>query len=510
MHLSESPSSRHRWLQLLSACLTALLIPLCFTGPAVVLPSISQALGGTPVELNWILNGYILAYGSVIMVSGSLTDLYGPRRVWLLGLAWFCAATFAIPYLPTTGWIDVMRLMQGMGGAAAFAAAMSSLAPLFHGVARTRAFSLLGTTFGIGLSFGPLASGWMVQAAGWEWVFLATGGVGVLGAVMVAVSVRPTVGAAQGRLDWPGAISFTGALGLFTYGMLLAPEAGWTDAHVIGALLTSALLAGVFVHVERRAVRPMLDLSLFCDARFVGVQVLAASPAFLFIVLIAVLPGRFIGIDGYSALAAGQLMIGLAAPLLVVPFLAALLTRWFNPGVLSAVGLLAVAAGLVWLADVMTTGATGLWLPMSLIGIGIGVPWGLMDAMAVSVVEPRNVGMATGIFNTVRVSADGIAIAVVSALLALLIQMPLTAGLPAGTDGQAILMAANRAALGQLHEAAALLPGASELLQHNYNEAFRYVLHALAGIAVLTALAIHALLGRRRPHAARDGVTATP
>jgi len=205
---------------------------------------------------------------------------------------------------------------------------------------RTRAFSLLGTTFGIGLSFGPLASGWMVQAAGWEWVFLATGGVGVLGAAMVAVSVRPTVGAAQGRLDWPGAISFTGALGLFTYGMLLAPEAGWTDAHVIGALLTSALLAGVFVHVERRAARPMLDLSLFRDARFVGVQVLAASPAFLFIVLIAVLPGRFIGIDGYSALAAGQLMIGLAAPLLVVPFLAALLTAVCRPSLAHAPGFL--------------------------------------------------------------------------------------------------------------------------------------------------------------------------
>lgn len=498
--------ARHRWLQLLSACLTALLIPLCFTGPAVVLPSISEALGGTPVELNWILNGYILAYGSVIMVSGSLTDLYGPRRVWLLGLAGFCAATFLIPVVPTTAWIDVLRLLQGMGGAAAFAAAMSSLAPLFHGVARTRAFSLLGTTFGIGLSFGPLASGWLVQVAGWESVFLATGAVGVLGAVMVAIGVRRTTGAAQGRLDWPGALTFTGALGLFTYGMLLAPEAGWTNPHVLGALLASVLLAVAFVRIERRVVRPMLDLSLFRDARFVGVQVLAASPAFLFIVLIALLPGRFIGIDGYSALQAGQLMIGLAAPLLIVPFLAALLTRWCRPGVLSALGLIAVAVGLVWLANVMATGASGLWLPMSLIGIGIGLPWGLMDAMAVSVVDARNVGMATGIFNTVRVSADGVAIALVSALLALLIQTQLAAALPAGFDAHATLMAANRAALGQLDIAATLLPAAGTnadpnpiaLLQRSYDDAFRLVLHALAGIAVLTAVAVYALLGRRR------------
>lgn len=498
MQTADSPTPGHRWLHLLSACLTALLIPLCFTGPAVVLPALSHALGGTPVELNWVLNGYILAYGSVIMVSGSLTDIYGPRRVWLLGLVWFCVATFVIPFVPTTGWIDFLRLMQGMGGAAAFAAAMSSLAPLFHGVARTRAFSLLGTTFGIGLSFGPLISGWIVDTSGWEWVFLATGLVGVLGLVMVAVSVRPTAGRAQGRLDWPGAISFTGALGLFTYGMLLAPEAGWTDSHVLGALILSVILSIAFVQVERRVAQPMLDLSLFRDARFVGVQVLAASPAFLFIVLIAMLPGRFIGIDGYSALEAGQMMIGLAAPLLIVPFLAAMLTRWFNPGVLSAAGLLAVAAGLVWLAGVMATGATSLWLPMSLIGAGIGVPWGLMDAMAVSVVDKRNVGMATGIFNTVRVSADGVAIAMVSALLALLIQTSMTSAVP-DASGIDVLMAANRAALGQLSEAAALLPGAGRLLQQSYDNAFAHVLYALAGIALLTAFAIYALLGRRPP-----------
>lgn len=493
-----SPAS-NRWLQLLAACITAVLIPLCFTGPAVVLPSISQALGGTPVQLNWILNGYILAYGSVIMVSGSLTDLYGPRRVWLGGLAWFCAFTFPVAWAPSAGWIDFLRLMQGVGGAAAFAAAMSSLAPLFHGAARARAFSLLGTTFGIGLSFGPLISGWLVQTAGWRWVFHGTGLVGLAGLALVAASVRATPGAAHGRFDWRGALSFTGALGLFTYGMLLAPENGWTDLAVAGALLASALLAAAFVVTEMRALHPMLDLTLFRSARFVGVQVLAASPAFLFIVLIAILPGRFIGIDGYSALQAGQLMIGLAAPLLVVPFLAALLTRWVSPGVLSSLGLLAVATGLAWLARDLAGGAQGLWLPMGLIGIGIGLPWGLMDAMAVSVVERDRVGMATGIFNTVRVSADGVAIAVVSALLATLIHGRAATALP-GADRQDLLQAANRAALGQLTEAAHLLPGAGGLLHQAYDAAFGQVLYALAVFALLLAGLVYALL--RRPQAA--------
>ncbi|CAB3958041.1 MFS transporter [Achromobacter ruhlandii] len=490
--LPPSPAP-NRWLQLLAACLTAVLIPLCFTGPAVVLPSISQALGGTPVQLNWILNGYILAYGSVIMVSGSLTDLYGPRRVWLGGLAWFCAFTFPIAWAPSAGWIDFLRLMQGVGGAAAFAAAMSSLAPLFHGAARARAFSLLGTTFGIGLSFGPLVSGWLVQTAGWRWVFHGTGLVGLLGLALVAASVRATAGAAGGRFDWRGALSFTGVLGLFTYGMLLAPENGWRDAAVAGSLLASALLGIAFIVTEMRASHPMLDLSLFRSARFVGVQALAASPAFLFIALIAILPGRFIGIDGHSALRAGQLMMGLATPLLVVPFLAALLTRRFSPAALSSTGLVLAAAGLAWLARDLGGDAGRLWLPMSLIGIGL--PWGLMDAMAVSVVPPERVGMATGIFNTVRVSADGVAIAVISALLATLIHAQAATAL-ADAGPQALLQAANRAALGQLDEAARLLPGAGDLLHQAYEMAFGQVLYALAGFALALAVLVYALLAR--------------
>ncbi len=274
-------------------------------------------------------------------------------------------------------WIDFLRVLQGLGGAAAFAAAMSSLAPLFEGPARARAFSLLGTTFGLGLSFGPLVSGWMVEASSWQGVFHATGVVGVVGMGLVAVSTRRARETVVCAMDWPGAISFTLALGLFSYGMLLVPENGWHNTGVIAALLASAIVFAGFVLTEQRVARPMLELRLFRNPGFVGVQALAASPAFLFIVLIVVLPGRFIGIDGYGALQAGQMMAWLAAPLLVVPFMAALLTRWFTPGGLSAAGLLLVAGGLVWLAHAFSLGGgQELHLPLLLIGIGIGVPWG--------------------------------------------------------------------------------------------------------------------------------------
>ena len=500
-----SPAAR-RWLQLLAACLTGLLIPLCFTGPAVVLPAISLELGGSPAQLAWIMNGYILSYGGAMMVAGSLTDLHGRRRIWLIGLAWFCICTFAIAFAPSVLWIDLLRLLQGLGGAAAFAAAMSSLAPLFEGRASARAFSLLGTTFGLGLAFGPLIAGWLVEISSWQGVFHATGVVGVLGWLLVATNTPRERPIAQGGLDWPGAISFTLALGLFTYGMLLVPEQGWRDATVIACLLASAAMFAAFTAIERRVARPMLDIRFLRDPGVLGVQALAASPAFLFIVQIVLLPSRFIGIDGYGALQAGQMMVWLAAPLLVVPFAAALLTRWFTPATLSGAGLLLVGVGLAWLAHAFGDGAgAALHAPLLLIGVGMGLPWGLMDGLAVSGVAPERVGMATGLFNTVRVSADGVAIAVVSALLAGLIQHRLAAQIGSAVSADALLEASGRAALGELQAGAALLAPHAALLAQSYAEAFIRLLHLLAGLAVLTAGAVVFLL--RRPKPAADAIS---
>ncbi|WP_200957542.1 MFS transporter [Methylobacterium sp. Leaf94] len=233
--------------------------------------------------------------------------------------------------------------IQGIGGAAAFAGAMSSLAQEYQGQARTRVFSLLGTTFGVGLAFGPLVAGALVDSLGWRWVFYATAIIGILGYVLVIQSARESRDPNAAGLDWPGAISFTSALTLFTYAVLLAPEEGWNSAAVVGSLVASIFLFAAFVLIERRVARPMLDLSLFRDAKFVGVQILAASPAFLYVTLIILLPARFIGIEGQSALDAGQLMIALSAPLLVVPFISAVLAHRMTAGFLSGIGLLVVA-----------------------------------------------------------------------------------------------------------------------------------------------------------------------
>lgn len=484
-----------RWLLLLAASLTAVLIPLCFTGPAVVLPAIAQELGGSAVALNWIVNGYVLAYGAAMMAAGSLADVYGRKRIWLIGLALFCATTLAIPLAGSVQAIDLLRLVQGVGGSAAFAAAMAALAQEFDGHVRTRVFSLLGTTFGVGLAFGPLLTGWLTDGPGWRWVFLVPA-LCALGSVpMVLRYCRESRDPLARRLDWPGALSFTAALSLFTYGLLLAPEQGWGSLWVVASLVASVVLLALFIVLERRIERPLLDLSLFARWRFVGVQLLAASPAFAYVVLIVLLPGRFIGIEGQSALQAGWTMLALSAPLLVVPFLAALLARYFSAGGLSAFGLLVVSAGLLWLARNLADGVAPD-APLLLIGIGIGLPWGLMDGLAVSVVERERAGMATGIFNTVRVSADAVAIAVVGALLATAIAVQLD---PLGLPLAERLASANQLAIGNLSAAAEQLPQvAPERLREHYAAAFGGVLRLLAGVTLVVAALVYLLLGRER------------
>lgn len=491
----DNPPDASRWLLLLAASLTAVLIPLCFTGPAVVLPAIAHELGGSAVALNWIVNGYVLAYGAAMMAAGSLADVYGRKRIWLIGLVVFCATTLAIPLAGSVPAIDLLRVLQGTGGSAAFAAAMAALAQEFDGPIRARVFSLMGTTFGVGLAFGPLLAGWLTDGPGWRWVFLLPAVCALSSVPIVQRYCRESRDPLARGLDWPGALSFTAALSLFTYGLLLAPEQGWSSLGVIASLALSAVLLALFIVIERRVERPLLELSLFSQWRFVGVQVLGASPAFAYVVLIVLLPGRFIGIEGQSAVQAGWTMVALSAPLLVVPFLAALLARHFSAGSLSAFGLLVVASGLLWLARNLAEGIAPD-APLLAIGIGIGLPWGLMDGLAISVVERERAGMATGIFNTVRVSADAVAIAVVGALLATLLATQLD---PLGLPITERLASANQLAIGNLSAAAEQLPQVPpERLRGDYIAAFGRVLQLLAGVTLAVAALVFLLLGRER------------
>ncbi|TKB21233.1 MAG: MFS transporter [Mesorhizobium sp.] len=491
-----------RWLVLLSVCLAAMTMPLSFTGPAVALSRIAADLGGSPIELNWVTNAFMLTFGASLMAAGALADNHGRRRIFLAGLATYVLAALGSTLAPDIVWFDIFRALQGIGGAAAFAGGASALAQEFDGQLRLRAFSFLGTSFGIGLAFGPVASGLLIDAFGWRAIFFLVAALAVAAATLGLRAVTESRDPDATGLDWGGAGTFTIALAALTYGVLQAPQNGWTDPLVIALLGMAAVCFVAFVIVERRVRRPMLDLTLFRFPRFVGVQFLAAAPAYAFVVLLVLLPIRFIGIEGMSEIKAGQLMICLSGPLLVLPLLAGQVARWIAPATICGVGLLVAAAGLVWLGRAPAADSA-LVAPLVLIGIGIALPWGLMDGLAVSVVPKERAGMAVGIFNTTRVACEGVALAIVMATLSGFTAAQLgTQGLASPAKAAA---AGQLLATGNIGETARHLPMAdAAVLIQAYETAFDRLLVVLATITVLTAIVI--FLGLRRGSAPEQDV----
>ncbi|HGL4259361.1 MFS transporter [Burkholderia dolosa] len=491
-------STRRRALVLFAVCAAAVALPLSFSGGAVATPAIGRDLHGSPVAMNWITNAFMLAFGSFLMAAGALADQFGRKRVFAVGVGGFTLASIALAFAPSMFAVDWLRAAQGLAAAAALAGGTAALAQEFDGAARTRAFSLLGTTFGVGLAFGPVIAGLLIERYGWRAIFATGALAGALSLAFGLPRMRESRDPHATGLDWPGTAAFTVALTLFTFGVIEAPARGWTDALVVALLAGSALGAVAFVAIETRVARPMLDLSLFRIPRFVGVQVLPISTCCCYIVLLVVLPLRFIGIDGFSEIDAGWLMLAISAPMLIVPLTAATLTRWWPAGTISGLGLLIAAAGLVWL-DVALRGGAGpaAIAPMLVIGIGAGMPWGLMDGLSVSVVPKERAGMATGIFSTTRVAGEGIALAIVGALLAALAHAGLQEA-AAGASPDATLRAAARLATGDLAGAAAVLPGVGRAaLRASYMHAFDRLLIALAVLTVLCAAVVFAFLGAR-------------
>jgi MFS family permease len=483
---------------LAAVCLAALVLPLSFSAGAVATFAIGRDLGGSPVALNWITNAFMLTFGSSLMAAGAFADQFGRKRLFTIGIGGFAILSVAASLAPSVVALDGLRACQGFAAAAALAGGSAALAQEFEGHARARAFSALGSTFGIGLAFGPLLAGMLIAAFGWRAVFLSSAGIGSLALLFGAPRMRESRDPHAAGFDWAGATLFTGTLTLFTFGVVQAPDSGWDNPLVLSSLFGAAVLLVAFLVVETRTARPMLDLSLFRYPRFVGVQMLPIATCYCYVVLLVILPLRFIGIEGRDPIAAGVLLIALSGPMLVVPLIAATLTRWFSPGNLSGVGLLFAAVGLFMLARIdPSQGGTAIVWPMLAIGTGAGVPWGLMDGLSVSVVPKERAGMATGIFSTTRVAGEGIALASVTAILTALVQVDLAPMLQA--DDGPLSEAAQRLASGDVSAAANALPTLSRhILVTSYASAFQHLSYVLIGITLASAVAAFSLLSQSR------------
>lgn len=473
-------------LVLCAVCLAGLILPLEYTGPAMALSAIGAQLGGSSVALAWVVNAFALSFGSAIMAAGTLADLYGRKRMFCWGIGSFTLLSIMVSCAPNVVFLDLVRGLQGIAAALTMAGGSATLAQEFQGHARTRAFGLLGTAFGLGLAFGPVVSGLLVEHFNWRAIFLLGAAFGALAWLLAAPRMFESRDPDARHLDWAGVLSFSAMLVALTFAIMQVPAQGWRSVTVVGLLLGALLLLALFVRIERRQMRPMLDLSLFADRRFVGVQLLPIATALSFIVLLILLPLRFVGVEQLSAGQAGLLMMGLSLPMLLVPFLAALLARHIAPANLCCAGLLLAGVGLLWLARV-EVGADwlALCLPMLLIGVGSAMPWGLMDDLSIKVVSVERAGMATGIFTTMRACGEAVCVAAALAILNSLLQLPLDAVL-AEPAAKAV---AGELATGSFAAAQANAGALARAdLMALYGDAFASLTNGLAALTLAAAL----------------------
>ena len=249
--------SRRRWLALLILCLGDLMIVLDVTIVGVALPSIRTDLGFSESSLAWVVNGYLIVFGGFLLLGGRLGDLFGHRRLFLIGISLFTAASLACGLSTSQGMLITARSIQGLGAAIVSAVALSLMLMLFTEPAeRAKAMGIFGFVASGGGSLGVLLGGILTDVLDWHWIFLVNVPIGV---AVVVLSLKLIPGerapAAEQRLDIAGAVTVTVSLMLAVYAIVNGNEAGWTTARTLGLLGAAAALLAVFLRIESRARR---------------------------------------------------------------------------------------------------------------------------------------------------------------------------------------------------------------------------------------------------------------
>ncbi len=409
-----------RWTALILLCVAQFIVVLDASIVNVALPSIGTGLGFSEADLPWVVNAYVIAFGGFLLLGGRAADLLGRRRVFMAGLLVVAVASLLAGFAANQGQLIAARAAQGLGAAIVSPAALSIVTTLFRdGAERNKALGAWGAVAGSAGAVGVLLGGILTDSLGWEWVLWVN-----VPVALIALALTPRLipesrsESATRHFDAAGAVSVTAGLSVLAYAFLDASSAGWGSTKIISLLALSVVLIGAFVAIELRSKAPLVPFRIFRLRTLTGanvVGVLLGASLFSMFFFISLYMQQVLG---YSAIHAGLSYLPLALMIIVAAGLGGQLVTRFGFKPILAAGMLFIAVGLGWFSQISVGGGflTDILGPSLLAAAGLGFGFVTSTIAAVSGVEEREQGLASGLINTSQQIGGALGLAVLSTI----------------------------------------------------------------------------------------------
>jgi EmrB/QacA subfamily drug resistance transporter len=431
------------WLVLTIACVAQFMVILDVSIVNVALPSIKLSLGFSPAGLQWVLNAYTLTFAGFLLLGGRTADIFGRRRIFMLGLLVFTLASLLGGFSQDQAMLITARAAQGLGGAILSPATLTILTTTFtEPKARARAMGLWSAVAGAGGAAGALLGGVLTQELSWRWILFINVPVGVAALFAAGLFLQET--RAQGErkpLDLAGAMMVTGGLTALVYGLVRTTSVGWTSWQTAAALAAAAVLLVWFVaHEAKVATDPLMPLRML-RSRSVWTSnltmLLFSGSLFAMWYFVSLYLQE---VRGYSPLRTGFAFLPQTLAIIVGAQIAARLVIRVGPSALLVVGTLCSAGGLLWFGalGIRTDYWTGFFVPSVLVALGLGLSFSPLAFAATRNIQPREQGLASGLVNTSRQIGGAMGLAALATLATTRTQDMLRAG--AGAAQRATLV----------------------------------------------------------------------